>query len=202
MNEKQHPLNALLRKEGYKVVLASGSPRRRELLKGLDIDFVVKSLPDPDESFPETLLAEEIPLYIARNKAEAYRSSMQPGELVITADTIVWIDETVLGKPQSNEDAGDILRKLSGRTHEVITGVCLTTSKWQKSFTTITQVSFSELTDEEISYYIEKYHPMDKAGAYGVQEWIGYIGVERICGSYYNVMGLPVQKLYKELMKL
>lgn len=201
MSKKQHPLNALLNAKGYKIVLASGSPRRQELLKELGIDFCVKLLPDLDESFPATLQGEEIPLHIARNKAEAYRSSMQRGELLLTADTIVWLDGDVLGKPQDDEDAANILRKLSGRTHEVITGVCLTTSNWQKSFTAITQVSFSVLTDEEIAYYVDEYHPMDKAGAYGVQEWIGYIGVESICGSYYNVMGLPVQKLYQELMK-
>lgn len=202
MRNKQHPLNALLCEKGYHIVLASGSPRRHELLKGLGVDFSVRLLPDLDESFPETLSGEGIPLYIACNKAEAYRLSVQPGELIITADTIVWLKGEVLGKPLNDDDARAILRKLSGCTHEVITGVCLTTSHWQKSFSAITQVSFAELTDEEISYYIEQYHPMDKAGAYGVQEWIGYIGVESIYGSFFNVMGLPVQKLYIELMKL
>lgn len=202
MDKKQHPLNALLSAKGYQIVLASGSPRRQELLKGLGIDFTVRLLPDLDESFPDTLPGEEIPLYIARNKAEAYQSSIRPGELVITADTIVWLENEVLGKPRDSEEAKEILRKLSGKTHEVITGVCLTTSEWQKSFTSVTKVSFAQLTDEEIAYYVESYRPMDKAGAYGVQEWIGYIGVKGMRGSYFNVMGLPVQKLYSELVKL
>ncbi|MDR0658917.1 MAG: Maf-like protein [Mediterranea sp.] len=188
--------------EGYKIVLASGSPRRQELLKGLGIDFTVRLLPGLDESYPAGLSGKEIPLYIARRKAEAYKVLIQPNELVITADTIVWLDGEVLGKPKDEEEAKVVLRKLSGKTHQVITGVCLTTCGWQKDFTAITDVSFSDLTEEEIGYYVTRYHPMDKAGAYGVQEWIGYAGVEGIQGSFYNVMGLPIQKLYKELMRL
>ncbi|MDR0745496.1 MAG: Maf-like protein [Mediterranea sp.] len=188
--------------EGYKIVLASGSPRRQELLKGLGIDFTVKLLPDLDESYPAGLSGEEIPSYIACRKAEAYKGLIQPKELIITADTIVWLNGEVLGKPENEEDAKVILRKLSGKTHQVITGVCLTTCEWQKDFTAITDVSFSDLTEEEIGYYVTHYHPMDKAGAYGVQEWIGYVGVKGIQGSYFNVMGLPIQKLYKELMRL
>jgi septum formation protein len=188
--------------KGYKVVLASGSPRRQELLKGLGIDFTVKLLPGLDESYPAGLSGEEIPSYIARRKAEAYKGLVQPKELVITADTIVWLNGEVLGKPEDEEDAKVILKKLSGKTHQVITGVCLTTCEWQKDFTAITDVSFSALKEEEIEYYVTHYHPMDKAGAYGVQEWIGYVGVEAIQGSYFNVMGLPIQKLYKELMRL
>ena len=127
---------------------------------------------------------------------------MQPDELMITADTIVWLDEKVLGKPRNKEEAIQMLMAMSGRTHEVFTGVCLTTTEWQRSFTAATEVRFSHLSEEEIAYYVDKYQPMDKAGAYGVQEWIGFIGVEYISGSYYNIMGLPVQKLYRELLKI
>lgn len=202
MNKMQHPLATLLGTGGYKVVLASGSPRRQELLTGLGIDFEVRVLPDLEEAYPDNLCGEEIPSYIACNKAEAYKPTIKPKELVITADTIVWFNGDVLGKPVDAEGAKTILRKLSGKTHQVITGVCLTTTDWQKSFTAVTDVSFSDLTEGEIEYYVTNYHPLDKAGAYGVQEWIGYVGVEGIHGSYYNVMGLPVQKLYKELLRL
>lgn len=189
-------------KDKYKLILASNSPRRQELLKGLGIEYAIKVLPGLDESFPEELKGEDIPIYIARSKAGAYKEIIATGELLITADTIVCLDDEVLGKPDSDEDAVCMLRKLSGRTHLVITGVCLTTTEWQKCFAATTEVTFSPLTEEEIRYYVANYRPMDKAGAYGVQEWIGYIGVEHINGSYYNVMGLPVQKLYKELKKL
>lgn len=127
---------------------------------------------------------------------------MQPGELMITADTIVWLDGRVLGKPGDREDAMQMLRDMSGRTHKVFTGVCITTAGWQRSFAATTEVRFAELSEEEIAYYVDKYHPMDKAGAYGVQEWIGFIGVENISGSYYNIMGLPVQRLYRELLTI
>ncbi|MBC8593790.1 septum formation protein Maf [Oscillospiraceae bacterium N12] len=186
----------------FNVVLASNSPRRKELMSGLGIDYVVKTLPDVDESYPGTLRGEEIPAYISREKADAYKKLIQPDELLITADTIVWLDGEVLGKPKDKEDAVRMLRKLSGASHQVITGVCLTTKDWQKSFTATTDVTFAALTDEEIDYYVGKYAPMDKAGAYGVQEWIGFIGVEAISGSYFNVMGLPIQRLYKELKQL
>ena len=186
----------------FNIVLASNSPRRKELMSGLGVDYVVKTLPDVDESYPDTLQGEEIPLYIAKEKADAYIPMMQPDELIITADTIVWLDGKVLGKPKDREDAIRMLRKLSGASHQVITGVCLTTKGWQNSFTVTTDVTFAVLSEEEIVYYVDKYSPMDKAGAYGVQEWIGFIGVESISGSYYNVMGLPVQKLYRELIKL
>ena len=171
-------------------------------MSGLGIDYVVKTLPDVDESYPGTLRGEEIPAYISREKADAYKKLIQPDELLITADTIVWLDGEVLGKPKDKEDAVRMLRKLSGASHQVITGVCLTTKDWQKSFTATTDVTFAALTDEEIDYYVGKYAPMDKAGAYGVQEWIGFIGVEAISGSYFNVMGLPIQRLYKELKQL
>ena len=186
----------------FNVVLASNSPRRKELMSGLGIDYVVKTLPDVDESYPGTLRGEEIPAYISREKADAYKKLIQPDELLITADTIVWLDGEVLGKPKDKEDAVRMLRKLSGASHQVITGVCLTTKDWQKSFTATTDVTFAALTDEEIDYYVGKYAPMDKAGAYCVHEWIGFIGVEAISGSYFNVMGLPIQRLYKELKQL
>ena len=186
----------------FNIVLASNSPRRKELMSGLGVDYVVKTLPDVDESYPDTLQGKEIPAYISREKAEAYQSMIEPDELLITADTIVWMNGEVLGKPKDREDAIRMLRKLSGASHQVITGVCLTTKGWQNSFTVTTDVTFAVLSEEEIVYYVDKYSPMDKAGAYGVQEWIGFIGVESISGSYYNVMGLPVQKLYRELIKL
>jgi len=186
----------------YKVILASNSPRRKELLAGLGVDYEVRTLPDVDESYPDTLKGADIPLYIAKEKADAYVAMMQPGELMITADTIVWLDGQVLGKPTDREDALRMLRTMSGRAHEVFTGVCITTTEWQRSFTAQTEVRFAALTEGEIAYYVDKFQPMDKAGAYGVQEWIGFIGVENISGSYYNIMGLPVQKLYRELLKV
>lgn len=186
----------------YKVILASNSPRRKDLLAGLGVDYEVRTLPDVDETYPDTLKGADIPLFIAKEKANAYLNMMKPGELMITADTIVWLDEKVLGKPKDREDAMCMLRTMSGRTHEVFTGVCLTTTEWQRSFTAQTEVRFAELSEEEITYYVDTCKPMDKAGAYGVQEWIGFIGVENISGSYYNIMGLPVQRLYKELVQL
>ena len=191
----------------YSVVLASNSPRRKELLSGLGVNFSVKTLPDVDESFPDTLKGEEIPLFIARKKADAYKmlfSSVTSNEveeslLIITADTIVWLEDEVLGKPANATEARAMLSKLSGKKHQVITGVCLTTASWQKSFAAVSEVQFSSLTEEEMDYYIHNYCPYDKAGAYGVQEWIGFIGVESIQGSYFNVMGLPIQRLYREL---
>ena len=186
----------------YKVILASNSPRRKELLTGLGVQYEVRTLPDVDESYPDTLRGADIPLYIAREKADAYRAMLRPDELMITADTIVWLDGKVLGKPRDREDALQMLRAMSGKMHEVFTGVCLTTTERQHAFSARTEVRFSALSEEEITYYVDRFHPMDKAGAYGVQEWIGYIGVEYISGSYYNIMGLPVQRLYKELCKL
>ena len=186
----------------YQIILASNSPRRKELMSGLGVDFVVRTLPDVDVSYPADLAGAEIPEYISREKADAYRSIMQPGELLITADTIVWLGGKVLGKPEGREGAVEMLRSLSGKSHQVFTGVCLTTTEWQKSFTAASDVEFDVLSEEEIRYYVDKYQPMDKAGAYGVQEWIGYIGVKSISGSFYNIMGLPIQKLYGELKKL
>ena len=183
----------------YKIILASNSPRRRELLAGLDIPFEVRVLPSVDESYPDTLQAGDIPLYISREKANAYRELIAPDELIITADTIVWLEGAILEKPHDDAEAVAMLHRLSGKTHEVFTGVTLTTRRHQKSFVAESKVTFATLSDAEIAYYVAHYHPLDKAGAYGVQEWIGYVGVERIEGSFYNVMGLPVRRLYEAL---
>lgn len=148
--------------EKYKVILASGSPRRRELMAGLGVNYEVRILPDVDESYPDTLQGEEIPLYIAKEKADAYIPMMQPDELIITADTIVWLDGKVLGKPRDREDALQMLRTMSGRTHEVFTGVCITTTDWQRSFTAQTEVRFATLSEDEIIYYVDNFKPMDK----------------------------------------
>lgn len=186
----------------YRIILASNSPRRKELLGGLGIDYEVKVLPGIDESYPESLKGEEIPVYIASEKAAAYRAVMQENDLIITADTIVYLDGEVLGKPRDAADAARMLRLLSGKTHQVITGVCITAQAFQKSFAAVTEVTFDTLSEEEIDYYVSKYAPMDKAGSYGIQEWIGFIGVTGMKGSYFNVMGLPVQRLYRELKGL
>ena len=185
----------------YEILLASNSPRRRELLAGLDIDYRVTALPEVDESYPDTLSGEEIPLYISQEKAAAYRRFMKDNTLLITADTIVWLDGKVYGKPRDIADAKAMLQALSGKTHTVITGVTLTSLQKQISFAVSTEVTIAALGDDEIDYYVETYRPLDKAGAYGVQEWIGYIGVTGLKGSYYNVMGLPIQRLYTELKK-
>ena len=185
--------------DNYHIILASNSPRRRELLSGLDLDYEVKVLPDIEESYPEGLPTAEIPVYIATEKAAAYQTLMSDDELIITADTVVVLGDEVLGKPTDLDDARRMLHELSGKTHQVITGVCLMTREKQHQFAVTTDVTFKELTDEEIDYYVEKYQPLDKAGAYGIQEWIGYIGVTGLNGSYFNVMGLPVQRIYKEL---
>lgn len=181
------------------VILGSQSPRRQELLRGLDIDFVVRTIDGLEEHYPETLQGAEIPLFLARQKASAFRPTLTNDDLLITADTIVWLDGRVYGKPTDADDARRMLRTLARRTHEVITGVCLTSTKRQEAFSATTQVTFANLSDAEIDYYVAKYRPFDKAGSYGVQEWIGYIGVESIAGSFYNVMGLPVQRLYQKL---
>lgn len=184
----------------YRIILASNSPRRRELIAGLGLDFSVKVLEGIDESWPENLEGEDIPIYISRGKAAPYKQLIAPDELVITADTIVYVDGRVLGKPQDESDARRMLRLLSGRGHEVITGVTFLTSRREHSFAVTTRVRFCKLSEEEIDYYVKTFEPMDKAGAYGIQEWIGYVGVESIEGSYFNVVGLPVQRLYRELM--
>ena len=185
----------------YRIVLASNSPRRRELLAGLGIDFEVRVLPDIDESYPEGKLATaDIPRYIAEKKAEAYLDRMGSDELIITADTVVIVGDEVLGKPADGDAARVMLGKISGRTHQVVTGVCIVTCGRRKSFSVSTDVTFKVLTDEETDYYISEYRPFDKAGAYGIQEWIGYVGVTGLEGSYFNVMGLPVQRIYSELL--
>ena len=184
---------------GFHVILASNSPRRKELLAGLDVDFEVRVIPDIDESYPHDLPTRQIAEYISRKKADAYRSAIAADELVITADTIVILGDEVMGKPHDETDARRMLHELSGETHQVITGVTLTTRERQVSFSVETDVTFKTLSDEEIGYYVTKYQPMDKAGAYGIQEWIGYIGVTALNGSYFNVMGLPVQRIYEAL---
>lgn len=184
----------------YKIILASNSPRRRELLAGLGLDFTVKVISGIDESWPHSLKGEDIPLYISREKAAPYKPLIGPDELVITADTIVYVDGEVLGKPRDKADARRMLRLISDRWHEVITGVTLMTAAKERSFAVTTRVRFCNLTDDEINCYVESSLPMDKAGAYGIQEWIGYVGVEAIEGSYFNVVGLPVQRLYRELI--
>lgn len=186
----------MLNKLPYNIILGSQSPRRQELLHGLDVNFTVNVIAGLEENYPATLQGEEIPMFLAQQKAEAYLNSLTPKDMLITADTIVWLDGIVYGKPKDEADAKKMLRALSGKTHDVITGVCVTTTERQETFAAISKVTFASFSDDEINYYIEKYQPMDKAGSYGVQEWIGYIGVERIDGSFYNVMGLPVQRLY------
>ncbi len=183
----------------YHVILASNSPRRKLLLEALDIPFEVRVLPDIDERFPEGLPLDEVAEHIASIKAKAYRPVMGGSDLIITADTVVIVEGQVLGKPRDVADAKRMLHLLSGRTHRVVTGVCLMTQEREQHFSATTDVTFKLLTEEEIAYYVEKYRPLDKAGAYGVQEWIGYIGVSAIAGSFYNVMGFPVQRIYKEL---
>ncbi len=182
-----------------KLILASNSPRRKELLAGLKLPFEVRTLDNIDESFPTTLIEGEIPLYIARAKADAYRKTIKKDELLITADTIVWVNGFTLGKPADEADAIRMLGLLSNKTHQVYTGVCLTTQTEQRFFHCRTDVTFANLSESEIKDYVVNYHPMDKAGSYGIQEWIGYIGCTGIKGSYYNVMGLPIQRLYIEL---
>lgn len=183
----------------YKIILASNSPRRKELLAGLDVQFEVRIIPGIDESYPETLPTMEIAEYIAQKKAKAYRETMADDELIITADTIVVLDDKVLGKPKDAEEARCMLHALSGKTHQVVTGVVLTTKELQKHFSVVSNVTFKTLSDNEIDYYVDTYKPMDKAGAYGIQEWIGYVGVTRLEGSYFNVMGLPVQRIYEAM---
>ncbi|MBQ1674212.1 MAG: septum formation protein Maf [Bacteroidales bacterium] len=185
--------------ENYTFTLASASPRRRELLKGLDIAFSVEPGKDEREAYSAGMPHTEIPAFLARHKSETFHRELRPDEVLITADTLVFLDEKVLGKPRDAEDAAAMLRALSGRTHAVITGMALRTCGKTHTFSDTTEVDFKTLSEHEIRYYIEQYRPFDKAGAYGIQEWIGYVGITAIRGSYFNVMGLPVQKLYTEL---
>lgn len=186
----------------YHIILASNSPRRQELLSGVGIDFEIRVIKGIDENYPKELSPEEIPSWLARKKAEAYKAGLREKDILITADTIVNLHGEVLGKPKDREDAIRILKKLSGNTHQVITGVCLTGHHFNHCFSTMSEVKFATLEDEDIEFYIDHYSPYDKAGSYGIQEWIGYVGVESIHGSFYNVMGLPIQRLYKELKTL
>jgi len=184
------------------IILGSQSPRRRELLAGMDIPFTAVTI-DANESYPDSLSGADIPLYIAREKAQAYQHQLQTDDLLITSDTIVWLDGLVLGKPQDEQDAHHMLRLLSGKTHQVYTAVCFTTNHGEVAhLTDKTDVTFRSLTDDEISYYISKYKPLDKAGAYGVQDWIGYVAVTQLHGSYFNVMGFPVERVYRTLQQL
>ena len=183
-----------------KIVLSSNSPRRKELLGELGIDFEVRVIEGIDETYPKELSVEEVPQYIAREKARVY--IVDKDEVLLTADTVVVLGNEIMGKPHDEADAMRMLRQLSGKTHQVITGVCLKTSDKQVTFADVTDVGFADLTDEEIKYYVDNFRPLDKAGAYGIQEWIGLAGVTGIKGSYFNVVGLPVHRVYAELKKL
>jgi septum formation protein len=195
-------LEALERLNAYDIILAPKSPRRQHLLTEIGLKFRIINHLEMDEVYPAVLLGEEIPIYLARAKATLYESIIDHNTLLITADTIVWLENEVIGKPTGFEDAVEMLRRLSGNMHEVFTGVCIRTATVEKVFHASSRVFFRKLSEEEIRYYVNACKPFDKAGAYGVQEWIGYVGVERIEGSYFNVMGLPVQRLYCELLKL
>jgi septum formation protein len=185
----------------YNIILASKSPRRQQFLKDLDIPFTIQ-LKEVEEMYPKELKASEITDYLADLKSKPFANSLTENDVLITSDTIVWLDNRALGKPKDTKDAFRILQALSGKKHQVITSVSLKGTNFQTIFNDTTNVYFKELTVDEINYYIENHQPFDKAGSYGIQEWIGFIGIERIEGSYYNVMGLPVQKLYKELLKM
>ena len=185
----------------HRLILASQSPRRKMLLGGLDLEFEVLVKDDIDENYPEDLDMNEIPEFLARKKSDHYIDLLDERTIVITADTIVWLGKEVVGKPVDKDDAKKIINRLSGNTHIVMTGVCLRSAKETRIFHSVSHVHFRDLSQAEINYYIEKYKPFDKAGAYGIQEWIGYIGIEKIEGSFFNVMGLPVQMLYQELLE-
>lgn len=187
--------------KNYKLILASASPRRQQLMKDAGFTFEVR-LKSVEEKYPENINLEQVPEYLSRIKAEAFRGELKADEVLVTADTVVCIHDRILGKPADRNEAISMLRELSGNRHLVITGVSVTTCTEQLSFSSHTNVFFKHLSNEEIEFYVDTYKPFDKAGAYGIQEWIGYIGIERIEGSFYNVMGLPVQKLYETLRKL
>ena len=185
----------------YKLVLASGSPRRQQFFKDLDLDFEIR-LMEIEEIFPPELKREEITNYLAELKAAAFEGELNEDEILVTSDTIVWHNDKALGKPKDAQDAFEILKSLSNATHEVITSVCFKTNLDTKVIYEVTRVTFNELSDEAIRYYIENYQPFDKAGAYGIQEWIGFVGVSKIEGSYANVMGMPTDKVYEYLSDL
>lgn len=184
----------------FQLILGSGSPRRQELLKSLGFDFLIKPT-NVDESFPIDLVAEEIPLYLAEKKADAYPDDLKETDILITADTIVWCEGKVFNKPANFAEGKKMLEALSGKMHEVFTGICLKSGNKQTTFYDVSKVYFKKLKPEEIEYYLINYTPYDKAGGYGVQDWLGYIGIDKIEGSFYNVMGLPVKDLYEELIK-
>ena len=194
----QSPLSKHL--EGRRLILASGSPRRRELLGELGLEFTLGQIKDYDETYPASLKYDEIPAYIAEQKSVHYKGELEPGDILITSDTIVAIDGDILGKPKDKSEAIKMLRELSGRTHHVVTGVCLRSTDKTLTFSDTCQVTFDILSDEDIEYYIDNFKPFDKAGAYGIQEWIGLSNIKSITGSVYTVIGLPVQQLYKALM--
>ena len=193
-------IDKLMKDYPYELILGSGSPRRKELLKSLGFDFTLNPI-NADESFPTELKAQEIPLYLAEKKANAFPGKLNSKQLLITADTIVWCEGKVLNKPADFEEGKKMLLSLSNKMHEVFTAVCLKSANKQVCFYDTSKVYFKNLTTEEIEYYLNNYSPYDKAGGYGVQDWIGYIGIEKIEGSFYNVMGLPVKQLYQELIK-
>ena len=185
----------------YKIVLASGSPRRQQFFKDFDLEFEVR-LKEVDEIYPDHLKAEEITNFLAELKAKAFDGELAKNEVLVTSDTLVWLNGKALGKPKDYDDAFQILKSLSNDTHEVITSVCFTTTEKSETIFDVTKVTFSELSDEAIRYYLDNYKPFDKAGAYGIQEWIGLIGITKIEGSYTNVVGLPTEKVYNYLTKL
>lgn len=185
----------------YKLILASQSPRRQNLLKELELDFEIK-LKQVEENYPSSLIKEEIPVFLAKLKAKAFNNEISANEIIITADTIVWVNDHVLEKPKDKNEATEMLKILSNNKHTVYTGVCLKSTDFEKTFWAQTDVYFRSLEDDEIEYYLNKFKPYDKAGSYGIQEWIGYIGIEKIEGSYFNVMGLPIQKLYDVLKSI
>ncbi|MFN8206225.1 MAG: Maf family nucleotide pyrophosphatase [Bacteroidales bacterium] len=187
--------------KGYRVILASASPRRKMLLGDLGLDLLVDPVQGVEELFPPGLAKEEIPVFLADLKSDAYHNELTSRDILVTADTIVWLDEQVIGKPADRDDAISMLHRLSGRRHEVLTGVVLRSCEKKHSFVAHSYVYFSLLSQEQIEYYVDTFSPYDKAGSYGIQEYIGYVGIEKIDGSFYNVMGLPVQRLCKELLR-
>lgn len=189
------------RLKSYHLILASQSPRRQQLLSEAGLEYELSPRFECEEIFPNDLPASEVAEYLSRLKSEAYPQVLADGDILLTADTVVVAEEKILGKPADKDDAFAMLRMLSGREHEVITGVTLRSTKQTKSFSAHSKVRFRQLSDEEIAYYIETYSPMDKAGSYGIQEWIGYVGIEGIEGSFFNVMGLPIQRVWCELEK-
>lgn len=194
----KNPLSNLAR---YNVILASNSPRRRELLTMIGVNYDMANNIDVPEDYPDTMAPEDVPAYLSNKKSYYYKKTMTPDQLLITADTLVILGKEILGKPATDEEAKEMLRKLSGQTHKVVTGVTIITTLRSVTFSVCSEVSFGDLSDEDINYYVNRSHPLDKAGGYGVQEWIGAIGIRSINGSFYNVMGLPTHRLFQELLK-